>query len=116
VEAPLLSTSAKLLHAAHSSLFLERENNCSPLKSEPDGSLKIGFGPKAPTGVPESNWLPSPEGKPFSLTFRTYVPKDSVKRGGWTPPAVTRTQPVTGETVTKIDLSEHMLGQRLINP
>jgi hypothetical protein len=64
-------------------------NNHSPLKSESDGSLKIGIGPKPPVGVPESNWLPSPEGKPFSLTFRTYVPKDSVKRGEWTPPAVT---------------------------
>ncbi len=64
-------------------------NDHSPLKREPDGSLKIGIGPKAPPGVPESNWLPSPESKPFSLTFRTYVPKDSVQRGEWTPPAVT---------------------------
>jgi hypothetical protein len=63
-------------------------NNHSPLKSETDGSLKIGIGPKPPADVPESNWLPSPEGKQFSLTFRTYVPKDSVKRGEWTPPAV----------------------------
>jgi hypothetical protein len=64
-------------------------NDHSPLKSEPDGSLKITIGPKPPEGVPESNWLPSPEGKPFSLTFRTYLPKDSVRRGEWTPPAVT---------------------------
>jgi len=64
-------------------------NNYSPLKNEADGSLKIGIGPKAPAGVPESNWLPSPEGKPFSLTFRTYVPKDAVKKGEWTPPPVT---------------------------
>jgi hypothetical protein len=28
------------------------------------------------------------DGKPFSLTFRTYVPKDVVKRGEWFPPAV----------------------------
>jgi len=39
-------------------------------------------------GVPESNWLPSAAGKPFSLTFRTDVPKDMVLRG-WAPPAVT---------------------------
>jgi hypothetical protein len=63
-------------------------NNHSPLKSENDGSLKIAIGPKPVRGVPESNWLPSPEGKPFSLTFRAYVPKDSVKEGQWTPPAV----------------------------
>ena len=41
-------------------------------------------------GVPESNWLPSTDGKPFSLTFRTYVPKDVVKRGEWQPAPVTR--------------------------
>jgi hypothetical protein len=40
--------------------------------------------------VPESNWLPSPEGKPFSLTLRTYVPKPQVIKGEWTPPPVTR--------------------------
>jgi hypothetical protein len=64
-------------------------NNQSGLKSETDGSLKIGIGPKPVAGVPESNWLPSAEGKPFSLTFRTYVPKDIVKRGEWQPGAVT---------------------------
>ena len=41
-------------------------------------------------GVAQSNWLPSPQGKPFSLTFRTYVPKDIVKRGEWTPPPMTK--------------------------
>jgi hypothetical protein len=64
-------------------------NNHSPLAKEADGSLKIAIGPKPVAGIAESNWLPSPEGKPFSLTFRTYVPKDGVKRGEWTPPPVT---------------------------
>lgn len=65
-------------------------NNYSPLQKDADGSLKIAIGPKPVSSVPESNWLPSPEAKPFSLTFRTYVPKDIVKRGEWTPPAVQR--------------------------
>ncbi len=65
-------------------------NNFSPLQKEADGSLKLAIGPKPVAGVPEPNWLPSPEGKPFSLTFRTYVPKDVVKRGEWTPPALTK--------------------------
>jgi hypothetical protein len=64
-------------------------NNQSPLQKEADGSLKIGVGSKPPVGVPETNWLPAPEGKPFSLTFRAYVPKDVVKQGTWQPPAVT---------------------------
>jgi hypothetical protein len=67
-------------------------NTYSPLKNEPDGSLKIGIGPKPPEGVAESNWLPSAEGKPFSLTFRTYVPKDVVKRAEWAPPALVMTK------------------------
>jgi hypothetical protein len=62
-------------------------NNQSPLQKEADGSLKIAIGPKPVPGVPESNWLPSAAGKPFSLTFRTYVPKAAVLRG-WAPPAV----------------------------
>ena len=65
-------------------------NNFSPLVKEADGSLKIAIGPKPVAGVPEANWLPSPEGKPFSLTFRTYVPKDIVKRGEWQPAPLTK--------------------------
>jgi hypothetical protein len=64
-------------------------NTYSPLMFEADKSLKIAIGPKPVTGVPESNWLPSAEGKPFSLTFRTYVPKPLVRKGEWAPPAVT---------------------------
>ncbi len=64
-------------------------NNHSPLQKESDGSLKIAIGPRPLAGVAESNWLPSPDGKPFSLTFRTYVPKEIVKRE-WAPPALER--------------------------
>ena len=71
----------------------------SPLQNEADGSLKIAIGPKPVAGVPESNWLPSQEGKPFSLTFRTYVPKDVVKRGEWQPAAVTFIGPSEGRAV-----------------
>ena len=52
--------------------------------------MKIAVGPKAPAGVAESNWLPSPQGKAFALTFRTYVPKEVVKRGEWAPPALVK--------------------------
>ncbi|WP_370638918.1 DUF1214 domain-containing protein [Croceicoccus sp. Ery5] len=45
--------------------------------------------PEPPAGAPQANWLPSPKGKGFSLTFRTYVPRDVVKSGGWFPPAPT---------------------------
>jgi hypothetical protein len=65
-------------------------NDHSQLQRETDGSLKIGIGPKPVSGVPESNWLPSAEGKPFSLTFRIYVPKEVAQQCEWTPPPATR--------------------------
>lgn len=65
-------------------------NSDSGLQSEADGSLKILFAAKPNDAVPESNWLPSAPGKGFSLTLRTYVPKDLVKRGEWFPPAIKR--------------------------
>lgn len=61
-------------------------NSYSDLRKEADGSLKIAVGPKPVPGIPQPNWLPSPEGKPFSLTFRAYVPKDTVRQGAWAPP------------------------------
>ena len=64
-------------------------NDHSSLQKEADGSLKIAIGPKPVSGVPESNWLPSADGKPFSLTFRIYVPKQAAQKCEWTPPAVT---------------------------
>lgn len=63
-------------------------NDHSTLQRDADGSLRIGIGPRPVAGVPEQNWLPSPEGKPFSLTFRAYVPKEPVKQGTWQPPAL----------------------------
>lgn len=65
-------------------------NSDSGLKSGTDGSLKILLAPKPNAAVPESNWLPSAPGKGFSLTLRTYVPKDLVKRGEWFPPSIKR--------------------------
>ena len=65
-------------------------NSDSGLKNEADGSMKILIASKYNSSVPESNWLPSPDGKGFSLTLRTYVPKDIVKRGEWFPPALHR--------------------------
>ena len=65
-------------------------NNVSKLAHEPDGGLKIAIGPRPVDGIAESNWLPSPEGKPFSLTLRIYVPKDVVLHGEWNPPPVTQ--------------------------
>ena len=60
----------------------------SNVQKEADGSLKLLVAPQPVEGMPVSNWLPSPDGQPFSLTFRSYVPKSAVQTGEWFPPAV----------------------------
>ena len=62
----------------------------SDVKKEADGSLKLLIAPNLDAAMAESNWLPSPDSQPFSLTFRTYVPKAVVKKGEWFPPAVVK--------------------------
>ena len=61
-------------------------NSHSMLVHEHDGSLRIFVGPRPPHNAPISNWLPSSDWKPFSLTMRVYVPAEAVKRGEWFPP------------------------------
>ena len=56
-------------------------NNFSPLRKEPDGSLKLAISPNPIPDVAKSNWLPSPEGKPFSLTFEPTCRKPSSRAG-----------------------------------
>ena len=65
-------------------------NSYSPLKRSEDGGISIVVAPTQSGAFPASNWLPSADGKPFSLTFRTYVPKEVVKKGGWFPPRIRR--------------------------
>lgn len=50
-------------------------NNITPFENEEDGSLKLYLGGTLPVGAPESNWLPAPPGKAFTLNHRYYVPK-----------------------------------------
>ena len=40
----------------------------------------------------EANWLPCPAG-PFSLTFRTYLPRAEIRDGTWTAPPVRKAGP-----------------------
>jgi hypothetical protein len=63
-------------------------NKQSPLKFNPDGSLTLAFAPKLPAGVPETNWLPTPDGKRYNLTFRFYGPAKDVVSGNYYPPAL----------------------------
>ena len=63
-------------------------NNISDLQYEPDGSLKIYLASELPADVPESNWLPSPKGRSFTMNHRLYVPKEEVLSGEWYVPPI----------------------------
>jgi hypothetical protein len=47
-------------------------NEASPLTFNADGSLTSVFAPKRPDKSPESNWLPTPAGEQYNLSFRFY--------------------------------------------
>ncbi|MCX7196419.1 MAG: DUF1214 domain-containing protein [Proteobacteria bacterium] len=66
-------------------------NNRSQFEFEPDGSLKLHLASELPSGVPESNWLPCPKGRPFTLNLRTYVPKAEVLSGEYYVPPIVKT-------------------------
>ncbi len=63
-------------------------NNISKLQYEADGSLKLYLAADLPSGVPESNWLPSPKGNNFTINHRLYVPKKEVLSGEWYVPEI----------------------------
>lgn len=57
------------------------------LKLERDGSLDLLIQKDSPGVDREANWLPAPAGK-FVLVLRMYWPKEPVRNGTWTLPAV----------------------------
>ncbi len=63
-------------------------NNVGGLKKNDDGSMSIWLSPVMPKDIPQTNWLPTPAGKGFALTFRMYVPKKEVQEGSWFPTAI----------------------------
>jgi hypothetical protein len=65
-------------------------NKQSPLEFNDDGSLTLAFAPKKPEGVPEANWLPTPNGKKYSMTYRFYGPTKDVTDGTYYPPSLVR--------------------------
>lgn len=60
-------------------------NNQSKLEYGKDGSLTLYFGNEKPKDAPDGNWLPTPKGQPYNLTFRVYGPDEAVTSGKWFP-------------------------------
>jgi hypothetical protein len=65
-------------------------NKQSALEFNPDGSLTLAFAPKQPDGVPESNWLPTPAGKKYNMTYRFYGPSADITSGKYYPPPLAK--------------------------
>lgn len=51
-----------------------RASNVADLKKNPDGSVDLYIGPKAPAGQ-ETNWIPTDPARKFEFMFRLYGPK-----------------------------------------
>jgi hypothetical protein len=64
-------------------------NETPGLRPATDGSLTIRVQTDRPSEG-AANWLPAPRnGAPFRLMLRIYLPRASVLRGAWKPPAIT---------------------------
>ena len=55
-----------------------------------DGSLRLYFADAKPNEAPEGNWLPTPKGTGYSLTFRFYRPKGAVAQRTYFPPPLVK--------------------------
>lgn len=87
-------------------------NKQSPLTFGDDGSLTVAFGPKQPDGIPESNWLPTPEGKKYNVTFRFYGPTKDVSDAKYFPPPLVRISQTRTEQLIQ-NLKNQQLLQKL---
>jgi hypothetical protein len=55
-----------------------------------DGSVDLYFGPKAPAGKPEANWIQTIPGKGWFTYFRLYGPTQSYFDRSWVLPDIER--------------------------
>jgi hypothetical protein len=67
-------------------------NKQSGLELNADGSLTLVFAPRLPAGTPESNWMPTPQGRRYNLTYRLYGPAKDVADGTYYPPPLVRSK------------------------
>ena len=56
----------------------------------PDGSLTLYFADTKPKDAPDGNWLPTPKGTGYSLTFRFYRPQGAVAGRTYFPPPLVK--------------------------
>jgi hypothetical protein len=64
-------------------------SDAGALVPDRDGSLTLVLAAARPTGCPDGNWLPVPDG-PCSVALRTYLPTPAILDGTWSPPPIVR--------------------------
>lgn len=57
-----------------------------------DGSLTLYFAADKPANAPDGNWLPTPKGSVYRLTFRFYGPLGGVANGTYFPPPLVKSE------------------------
>jgi hypothetical protein len=60
------------------------DSNAKGLKKNPDGSITVWFGPKAPAGQ-EGNWVQTMSGKGWNVLLRLYGPLEPWFDKSWKP-------------------------------
>lgn len=68
-----------------------RASNDTSVQKNPDGSVDIYFGPKAPDGK-DSNWVPSDPNRQFEVLFRIYGPTKALFDKTWMLPDIEKPQ------------------------
>jgi hypothetical protein len=66
-----------------------RSSQNADLQKNPDGSVDVYFGPKAPAGK-ESNWVPTSSNGKFEVLFRLYGPEKPLFDKTWKLPDIER--------------------------
>ena len=67
--------------------WFSRSSNTPGLQINPDESIDIYFGPKAPAGK-ESNWIPTSAQGQFEVLFRFYGPQEALFNKTWKLPDI----------------------------
>jgi hypothetical protein len=68
-----------------------RASNDTTVQKNPDGSVDIYFGPKAPDGK-DANWAPTDPARQFEVMFRLYGPTEALFQKQWTLPDIEKLQ------------------------
>jgi hypothetical protein len=71
--------------------YPNRSSQTPGLKKNPDGSVDIYFGPKAPEGK-DSNWVPTDPNGEFEVLFRLYGPQPPLFDKTWRLPDIEKAQ------------------------